>query len=83
MRGWDQLLDGYLAEYAARRLCDGSVTRLKVETAESSDSPSFVQVHGARSTFVGIRERPPGRRPFCFSTSGRQLLRWDHFPYRT
>lgn len=27
MRGWDQLLDGYLAEYAARGLCDGSVGR--------------------------------------------------------
>jgi site-specific recombinase XerD len=27
MRGWDQLLDGYLAQYAARGLCDGSVIR--------------------------------------------------------
>ena len=27
MRGWDQLLDGYLAQYAARGLCDGSVSR--------------------------------------------------------
>ena len=27
MRGWDQLLDGYLAEYAARGVCDGSVNR--------------------------------------------------------
>jgi site-specific recombinase XerD len=27
MRGWDQLLDGYLAEYRARGLCAGSVDR--------------------------------------------------------
>lgn len=27
MRGWDQLLDGYLAEYAARGVCDESVAR--------------------------------------------------------
>lgn len=27
MRGWDQLLDGYLAQYAARGVCDGSVSR--------------------------------------------------------
>jgi site-specific recombinase XerD len=27
MRGWDQLLDGYLAQYAARGLSDGSVSR--------------------------------------------------------
>ena len=27
MRGWDQLLDGYLAEYQARGVCDASVLR--------------------------------------------------------
>ena len=27
MRGWDQLLDAYLAQYAARGVCDGSVSR--------------------------------------------------------
>lgn len=27
MRGWDQLLDGYLAEYAARGVCDESIRR--------------------------------------------------------
>jgi site-specific recombinase XerD len=28
MRGWDRLLDGYLAEYGARGLADGSVARV-------------------------------------------------------
>lgn len=66
MRGWDRLLDGYLAEYASRGLADGSVVRatavlhqwgswLKqrrpVPRLESIDAPLITRFIRSRCTF--------------------------------
>jgi hypothetical protein len=77
MWGWDQLVDGYLAQYAARGLCDASVSRATSVLGhrgewmkrcrprpwlEQIDAPLISRFIRSRTTFKSIRSLMNGWR---------------------